>query len=116
MPVYVNDVDTLKDFFTRRIKENGYCIEPLVLSEWIYGYVGNDFIDRHHPEVNQLLEKAKNITPDLDIADILTELVVVVNKLHAEFFMQDMNAWRKYYADRDQAPVAELALKYLQEQ
>ena len=117
MPVYVNDVDTLKDFFTREIKQKKYYIEPLVLSEWIYGYVGNDFINRHHPEVLSLLKEAEKITPDLDRADVLTEFVVVVNKIHADHYLDDMKAWSEYYSKMTKrTPVAELSLKYLQEQ
>ena len=116
MPVYTEDIDTLKDFFNRRIKESGYHIEPLILSEWIYGYVGDDFINKHNPEVLELLDEAENITPDLDKAGIITELVVVVNKLHSEFFIKNMDAWKKYYSDREHTPVVDLAIKYLQEQ
>ena len=115
MPVYTDDVDTLKDFFIRKIEDNGYYIEPLVLSEWIYGYVGDDFINKHNPEVLEILGEAENITPDLDKSEILTEFVTIVNKMHSEFFIKDMNAWKKYYADREHTPVTELALKYLQE-
>ena len=116
MPVYINDEDTLQDFFNRKIKENGYYIEPLVISEWIYGYIGNDFINKHHPEVLELLNEAESITPDLDKAGIITEFITVINKLHTEFFLKDVNAWKKYYADREHIPVSELSLKYLQEQ
>ena len=116
MPVYVNDIDTLKDLFTRKIKDNAYYIEPLILSEWIYGYVGDDFINKHHPEVLEILKEAKNITPDLDKSDILTEFVAVVNKMHSEFFIREIDAWKKYYASREHTPVTEVALKYLQEQ
>ena len=42
MPVYMNDEDTLRDYFERTIKAENYWIDPLVLSEWIYGYNSDD--------------------------------------------------------------------------
>ena len=115
MPVYMNDADTLQDFFRRKIEENNYWIEPMILSEWIYGYNGDDFLSRINPEVFTMIEESRKIAPESEEADIITELFIVVNDLYNKRLKEDTIAWQKYYEDRH-TPVTELALKCLQEQ
>ena len=91
MPVYMNDTDTLQDYFERKIKENNYWIEPMILSEWIYGYNGDDFLSRIYPEVFTMIDEAKKITPNYEMADIITELFVVVNKIYNKLGGQDVS-------------------------
>ena len=115
MPVYTNDEDTLQEFFEREIKENNYWIEPMVLSEWIYGYNGDDMLYSINPEVFIMIEEAKKIAPDCEMADIITELFVVVNKLYNKHLQEDTIAWMEYY-EKMKSSTEDLSLKYLQEE
>ena len=91
MPVFINDEDTLQDYFERKIKENNYWIEPMILSEWIYGYDGNNLLRYTNPEVFTMIDEAKKITPNYEMADIITELFVVVNKIYNKLGGQDVS-------------------------
>ena len=115
MPVYTNDADTLQDFFKRKIKDNNYWIEPMILSEWIYGYNGDDMLGRINPEVFSMLKEAKKIAPTSEEVDIITELFIVVNDLYNHYMKEDTKAWQKYYEELH-TPTTKLAIKYLQEQ
>ncbi len=91
MPVFINDEDTLQDYFERKIKENNYWIEPMILSEWIYGYNGDNLLRHTNPEVFTMIDEAKKITPNYEMADIVTELFVVVNKIYNKLGGQDVS-------------------------
>ena len=97
MPVYMNDEDTLRDYFERTIKAENYWIDPLVLSEWIYGYNSDDLINRHYPEVLTMIDEAKKIAPNVEMADVVTELFVVINEIYSEQIKSDTVAWQEYY-------------------
>ena len=114
MPVFINDEDTLQDYFERKIKENNYWIEPMILSEWIYGYNGDDLLHRTNPEVFTMIDGAKKITPNYEMADIITELFVVVNKVYNKHLKEDMIAWKEYYEKSNNTE--DLSLKYFQEE
>ena len=114
MPVYISDEDTLQDYFEREIKGNNYWIEPIVLSEWIYGYNGDEMLQRINPEVFTMIDEAKKITPNYEVADIVTELFVVVNKLYNKHLQEDTDAWMEYYEKIK--TTEDSSLQYLQEE
>ena len=106
MPVYTNTSDTLKDFFEREVKANNYHFDPMILSEWVYGYRGDTIIEEYYPELMSLLKKVTRAVPEATQADIVTELISVANKSFDENYSERyVNKKHKQWID-----------KYLQEQ
>ena len=106
MPVYINTSDTLNDFFEREVKANNYYFDPMIISEWIYGYRGDSMIEEYYPELMSLLKKATRAVPEATQADIITELISVANKAF------DENYSKKYITTKHNEWIS----KYLQEQ
>ena len=86
MPVYINNEDTLNDFFEREVIDNNHFFDPMILSEWIYGYRGDHMIEEYYPDLMPLLKKATKIVPDASQADIITSLITIVNKVFNEHY------------------------------
>tara|TARA_B100000749_G_C18375895_1_gene443778 strand:- start:607 stop:927 length:321 start_codon:yes stop_codon:yes gene_type:complete len=106
MPVYINTNDNLKDFFEREVKANNYYFDPMILSEWVYGYRGDTIIEEYYPELMSLLKKVTRAVPEATQADIITELISVANKSFDENYSERyVNKKHKQWID-----------KYLQEQ
>ena len=59
MPVYMNTNDSLKDFFEREVKANNYYFDPMILSEWVYGYRGDTIIEEYYPDAHRLGRNAE---------------------------------------------------------
>ena len=88
MPVYINTNDNLKDFFEREVKANNYHFDPMILSEWVYGYRGDTIIEEYYPELMPLLKKVTRAVPEATQADIITELISVANKSFDENYSE----------------------------
>ena len=88
MPVYMNTSDNLRDFFEREVKSNKYYFDPMILSEWVYGYRGDLIIEEYYPELMFLLKKATKAVPEASQADIVTELISVANKMFDENYSE----------------------------
>ena len=86
MPVYINNEDTLNDFFEREVGANNHFFDPMILSEWIYGYRGDYMIEEYYPDLMPLLKRATKIAPDASQADIITSLISTVNKMFNEHY------------------------------
>ncbi len=86
MPVYINNEDTLNDFFEREIKENNHFFDPMILSEWVYGYRGDYMIEGYYPDLMPLLKKATRAVPDASQADIITSLITIINRMFNEHY------------------------------
>ena len=86
MPVYMNTSDTLKDFFEREVKANNCFFDPMILSEWIYDHKSDPIIEKRYPKLMYLLKKVTKIVPEATQADIITELISVVNKMFDEHY------------------------------
>ena len=102
MPVYTNTTDNLKDFFEREVKANNYYFDPMILSEWIYGYRGDYIIEEYYPELMPLLKKSTKAVPEATQSDIITELISVSNKMFDEdysvrFVNKKHEEWIKKY-------------------
>ena len=106
MPVYMNTNDSLKDFFEREVKANNYYFDPMILSEWVYGYRGDTIIEEYYPELMSLLKKVTKAVPEATQADIITELISVSNKRFDEDYSERLQ--NKKHSD--------WIKKYLQEQ
>lgn len=96
MPVYDNDLDAVKDFIGRYIRSENVAVDPYSLSEWVYGYISNDMMEEHNPEVLSMIEKAKTNFPDVAVVEIVTILSTIM-----------FESYEKHYK--------EWSLKYLQE-
>ena len=84
MPVYMNTSDTLKDFFEREVKANLYYFDPMILSEWVFGYISDSMVEEYHPGLMSFLRKTTKIVPEASQTDIMTELISVANKMFDE--------------------------------
>ena len=68
-----------------------------------------------NPEVFTMIDEAKKITPDCEMADIITELFVAVNKLYNKHLQEDTMAWMEYY-EEVKSSKDDLSLQCLQEE
>ena len=97
MPVYVDELDGVKDFVERYIKCENVHIDPYSLSEWVYGYISNQMMEEHNPEVLSLIDNARKNFPDVPVVEVVSILSTVM-----------FESYEKHYK--------EWSLKYLQEQ
>ena len=101
MPVYMNTSDTLKDFFEREMKANNCYFDPMILSEWIYDHKSDSIIEKQYPKLMSLLKKITKIVPEATQADIITELLSVVNRVFNEHYSKkNVNMKYKEWIER----------------
>ena len=97
MPVYDNDLDSVKDFLGRCIRSENISVDPYSLSEWVYGYISNDMMEEHNPEVLHMIDNVRKNFPEVPVVEVVTILSTIM-----------FESYEKHYK--------EWSIKYLQEQ
>jgi len=94
MPVYVDELDAVKDYIKRYIQSENVSIDPYSLSEWVYGYISNDMMEENNPEVLEMIEITKKNFPDIPIVEVVTILSTVM----FESYERNYKEWSLKYS------------------
>ena len=93
MPVYLNEIDSAKDYIDRKVKTEGFFIDPYCLSDWIYGQTSNKRMEETNPEVLELIDDVKKLFKDVDVGEIIAILATSIFESYEENYQE----WSEMY-------------------